>query len=63
MAGPGADLDPINLTIPLDPGTAAGIRRVNARYEAEAALIGPRDWPIDWIGGGDHVRERQRRRP
>ena len=53
MAGPGAALDPINLAIPLDPDTAARIRRANARHWAEAALIGPCDWPIDLIGGAD----------
>ena len=53
VAGPGATLDPVNLAIPLDPETAARNRRANARYSAEAALIGPRDWPIDWIGGSD----------
>jgi hypothetical protein len=45
VAGPAAGLDPINLVIPLDQ-TAARSRRVNHRYRAEAALIGPRDWPI-----------------
>jgi hypothetical protein len=63
VAGPAADLDPINLAVPLDPETAARNRRANARYWAEAARIGPRDWPIDWIGGGDSQLMRQRRKP
>jgi hypothetical protein len=62
VAGPAADLDPINLAIPLDPETAARNRRANHRYGAGAALIGPRDWPIDLVGGGDFERELVRRR-
>ena len=56
----GADLDPINLIIPLDPETAARNRRANARYWSESTLIGPRDWPIDLVGGGDFQRELER---
>ena len=52
-AGPVAGLDPINLQGPLDPDTAARTRRANARYWAEATLIGPRDWPINLFGGTD----------
>jgi hypothetical protein len=64
VAGSAAGLDPINLAIPLDPETAARSRRANQRYWAAAALSGPRDWPIDWIGGGDleHELVRQRRK-
>ena len=53
VAGPAAGLDPVNLAIPLDPETAARSRRANHRYQAETVLTGPRDGPIDWIGGGD----------
>ena len=60
VAGPAADLDPINLAVALDPETAARNRRTNARYWAEAALIGPRDWPIDVIGGGDLAHRARR---
>jgi hypothetical protein len=56
-AGPAAGLDPVNLAIPLDPETAARNRRANAHHWVEATLIGPRDWPIDWVGGGDLARE------
>ena len=54
VAGPGADLDPINLAI--DTETFAHVRRLNHRHWAEAAQIGPRTWPIDLVGGGDHGR-------
>ena len=47
----------INLQVSLDPETVARNRRANARYQAEATLIGPRDWPIDLIGGGDLQHE------
>jgi hypothetical protein len=50
VAGPTVSLDPINLAIPLDPETAARVRRANTRYEAEAAMMGPRDWPINLNG-------------
>ena len=55
VAGPAAALDPINLTIPLDPETAVRNRRANHRYQTEAARIGPRDWPIA-VGDRDHRR-------
>jgi hypothetical protein len=54
LAGPGADLDPINLAI--DTETFAHVRRLNHRHWAEAAQVGPRTWPIDLVGGGDHGR-------
>jgi hypothetical protein len=50
VAGPAADLDPINLAI--DTETFAHARRLNHHH----CLIGPRDWPIDVIGGGDLQR-------
>lgn len=64
VAGPAADLHPLNF-LPLDPETTARNRRANARYWAEATLIGPRDWPIDVIGGGDfqHRGQTKRRQP
>ena len=61
-AGPAVGLDPINLQVPLDPETAARIRRTNARYWAESTLIGPGDWPIDLVGGGDLQHELVRRK-
>jgi hypothetical protein len=61
VAGPSATLDPVNLTIPLDPETAARNRRANARYWAEAALIGPRDMPINLRRASDLEREIERR--
>jgi hypothetical protein len=56
VAGPAADLDPINLITPLDSETAERNRRANAAHWIEATAIGPRDWPIDPIGGGDFQR-------
>jgi hypothetical protein len=53
----------INLQVALDPETAAGNRRANHRYQVEATLIGPRDWPIDLIGGGNLQREFVRHPP
>jgi hypothetical protein len=60
VAGPAADLDSINLAI--DTETFAHVRRLNHRHWAEAARIGPSDWPIDLIGGGGHSREHVRRK-
>jgi hypothetical protein len=53
VAGPGTDLDPINLAI--DAEAFAHVRRLNHRHWAEVTLIGPRDWPINGIGGSDYA--------
>jgi hypothetical protein len=45
VAGP----TPPAINLQVDPETAARVRRVTV-------LIGPRDWPIDLIGGGDYAR-------
>jgi hypothetical protein len=60
VAGPAAGLDPINLAIPLDSETAARIRRAHQRGSTRAVLIGPHDWPINLIGGGDLEHRRPR---
>ena len=49
----GSQLSPRSLalaSLPLDPQTAARVRQANGC----TVTIGRRDWPIDWIGGGDH---------
>jgi hypothetical protein len=62
VAGPSATLDPVNLNIPFDPETATRNRRANARYWAEAALIGPRDMPINLRHARDLELELERLR-
>jgi hypothetical protein len=62
VAGPGANLDPVNLAIPLDAETAARTGRSNTRHWAEAALIGPRNMPINLKHARDLEREIERRR-
>jgi hypothetical protein len=50
----GSQLSPTALrlaTLPLDPATEARVRRANARVWDEAAIIGPKDAPINLIGG------------
>jgi hypothetical protein len=52
IAGP--QLSPAALrlaTLPLDPATEARVHRANARVWDEAAIIGPKDAPINLIGG------------
>jgi hypothetical protein len=67
VAGPGATLGPANLAIPLHPETVARSRRANHRYQVEATLIGPRDWPINLRRAGDLERglesARRKRKP
>ena len=60
LAGPSADLDPINLAI--DTETFAHVRRLNHRHWTEAALIGPRDMPLNLKHARDLEREIERRR-
>jgi hypothetical protein len=51
VAGPAANLDPINLAVPFDPETAARVRRANATE------IPTPTWPVILIGGSDHEHE------
>jgi hypothetical protein len=51
VAGP--DLHSINLMIPLDPGLVARAQRANGSHR-----IGPKDWPVDLVGG--HRRSKTR---
>jgi hypothetical protein len=44
----------VNLRIPLDPETAARVRRANARARAQSSIIGPEDWPIELVGSTGH---------
>jgi hypothetical protein len=62
VAGPDANLDPINLVVPLDPDTAARIRRANERAWIDTTAIPGNSWPIIVIGGSDHEHELVHRR-
>jgi hypothetical protein len=54
VAGPAANLDPINLAIPLDPDAAARSRRANERAWVDVTEIPTPSWPVVLVGGGDH---------
>jgi hypothetical protein len=53
IAGPAAGLDPLNLVTPLDPDTAARVRRANDRAWIDETPIAGAGWPVILIGGGD----------
>lgn len=55
VAGPGADLHPANLTVPLDPDTAARVRRANERAWVDTTEITTPTWPVILVGGGEHA--------
>jgi hypothetical protein len=57
VAGPAANLDPINLTIPPDPDTAARTRRANERAWVDTTEIATPSWPVVVVGGGSHEHE------
>ena len=61
-AGPGADLHPINLAIPLDPDTAARARRAKERVWVDTTAIPGNGWSIVLIGSSDYVHELVHRR-
>lgn len=63
IAGPGADLHPLNF-LPLDSETAERNRRTNAAYWIDTTAIPGNGWPIVLIGGGDfeHKLVHQRRK-
>jgi hypothetical protein len=56
IAGPGADLHPLNF-LPLDPEVAERNRRANAAYWIDTTAIPGNGWPIVLIGGGDLEHE------
>jgi hypothetical protein len=52
IAGPQLSPTALRLaTLPIDPATEARVRRANARVWEEAAIVGPKDVPINLIGG------------
>jgi len=57
VAGPAVDFDPINLKIPLDPDTAARIRRANERGWVDTTEIATPSWPVVLMGGTDREHE------
>jgi hypothetical protein len=60
VAGPTADLDPINLALALDPQTAARVRRANERAWVDTEIPTP-SWPVILMGGSDYEHERARK--
>jgi hypothetical protein len=63
IAGPVATLDPINLAIPLDPQTAARIRRANEQAGIDTTPIAGAGWPIIEIGHANNPWKAKRRAP
>jgi hypothetical protein len=57
LAGPAVNLDPINLVIPLDPETAARVRRSNERAWVDTTEIATPSWPVILVGGSDREHE------
>jgi hypothetical protein len=58
VAGP--ELSPTSLrlaSLPLDPETAARIRRANERAFLDTAEIPTPSWPVVLVGGDDHEHE------
>jgi YHS domain-containing protein len=57
VAGPAANLDPINLAVPLSPETVARVRRANARAWVDTTEIATPAWPVILVSGSDHEHE------
>jgi hypothetical protein len=62
VAGPAANLHPINLAIPLDPDIADRVRRANERAWIDITEIPTPSWPVILVGGSDREHELVRRR-
>jgi hypothetical protein len=55
-------ISPINLAIPLDPETAARVRRSNERAWVDTTEIATPSWPVILVGSSGHEHELVRQR-